>query len=275
MPTRSLSGTEARVVLALEAEGVEDVTLEELRRRANVSRGFARKLAHALVKKGWLHRVGRGRYLLSPSRYGPRPVPETDPLRLGSRFVSPYYFGFATAAELWGLFPQASRVYYIVTPRRGRTRWVAAAEFRRVTVAPGRFFGRRPIRRRGETVWVSDVERTVLDGLARPELSGGLAGVVQILDSAGAKLNWARLERYLRRLGSRALALRLGYLVERLGARTRPPRGWLERLRARPDEPYVPLGRAREFGRRGPHDRRWHVIRNVPEAVLLAEVDIR
>jgi hypothetical protein len=49
----------------------------------------------------------------------------------------------------------------------------------------------------------------------------------------------------------------------------------LTKLRARADDPYVPLGSPREFGRRGPHDPRWHVIRNVPTAVLKAEVDVR
>ncbi len=275
MDIRSLSRTEAKVVLALEAEGTTDLTLQGIRARAGVSPGFARKLAHELVGKGWLQRVGRGRYLLNPSRHGPDAIADTDPLRLGSRIATPYYFGYATAAELLGLLPQASRVYYVVTPQRGTSRWAHAARFRRVTVDPRRFFGLRPLRRRGETVFVSDLERTVLDCLARPELSGGMNGVVQVLESAGPRLRWSRLVRYLRRLGVRSLELRLGYLAESLQPTVKIPRAWRERARARPDEPYVPLGGAKEFGRRGPHDRRWHVVRNVPEALLRAEVDVR
>ncbi|MGA7923290.1 MAG: type IV toxin-antitoxin system AbiEi family antitoxin [Thermoplasmata archaeon] len=275
METRSLSRTEAKVVLSLEAEALEDLTLEGIRQRAGVSPGFARKIAHALVQKGWLQRVGRGRYLLNPSRHGPDAIPDTDPLRLGSRIVSPYYFGFATAAELLGLLPQASRLYYIVTPTHGHTRWAHAAQFRRITVAPARFFGYHAIERRGETITVSDRERTVLDCLARPEFSGGLGGVVKVLESAGARLHWTRMEHYVRRFGSRSLGLRLGYLVERYGTTARPPGGWLDRVRARRSEPYVPLGAPREFGRRGPRDPRWHIIRNVPEALLRAEVDVR
>jgi len=275
MRARSLSPTEAKVVLSLEAEGAVDVTLEGIRRRARVRAGFARKVAHGLVRKGWLQRVGRGRYLLNPSRHGPDAVPDTDPLRLGSRIVTPYYFGFATAAELLGVLPQLSRVYYLVTPRRGKARWAYAPQFRRVTVAPNHFFGVRRVERRGEVLAVSDLERTVLDCLARPELAGGLAGVVQILESAGRRLDWGRLDRYLARLGSRSLALRLGFLAESHASASRPPSGWVARSRARPDEPYVPLGSPKEFGRAGPHDPRWHVIRNVPDAVLRAEVDIR
>lgn len=275
METRSLSRTEAKVVLSLEEEGREDVSLREIRSRAQISRGFARKVAHDLVRKGWLQRVGRGRYLLNPSRHGPDAVPDTDPLRLGSRIASPYYFGYATAAELLGLLPQASRVYYVVTPKRGTSIRTRIARFRRVTVAPSRFFGVQTIVRRGQTLSVSDTERTVLDCLSRPELSGGLGGVVQVMASAGGRLNWSRLRQHLARLGSRSLTLRLGFLLEWLGPATHPPAGWLDHFRARPGEPYVPLGRPGEFGRRGPHDVRWHIIRNVPEALLRAEVELR
>ncbi len=275
MASRSLSRTEARVVLSLEAEGAELLTVDGVQRRAGVSRGFARKVAHGLVKKGWLQRVGRGRYLLNPARHGPDAVPDTDPFRLGSRIVSPYYFGYATAAELLGLLPQASRTYYIVTPKRNEVGWAHAARFRRVTVAPKRFFGFTRIERRGERIVVSDRERTVLDCLSRPQFAGGLGGGVQVIESAGRRLHWARLERYLRRLGSRSLSLRLGYLLENYGTTARPPAGWLDRWRARGDEPYFPLGAPAEFGRRGPHDARWHLIRNVPEELLRAEVDLR
>ncbi len=274
MRSRSLSPTEARVVLSLEAERADEVALADIRRRARASPGFARKLAHSLVRKGWLQRLGGGRYLLNPSQHGPEAVPDTDPLRFGRHLVAPYYFGFATAAELRGLLPQASRTYYLVSPRRSSARWHHAAEFRLVRTAPGHFFGFEPLQRRGETLVVSDTERTVLDCLARPEFAGGLPGVVRILESAGGRLDWARLDRYLIRLGSRSLARRLGFLAEALdvgGA----PRAWRQAHRATEDEPYVPLGAPRQFGRRGTRDRRWRIIGNVPEELLRAEVDLR
>jgi predicted transcriptional regulator of viral defense system len=273
--TRSLSAVEARVVLSLEADRREEVSLDSIQQRGRVSRGFARKLAHSLVAKGWLQRVGRGAYLLSPARHGPDAAPDTDPLRFGTRIARPYYLGFATAAELLGLLPQASRVYYVVTTARGRPRLVHAAQFRRVRVAPARFFGTRRIRRRGELVVVSDPERTILDCLERPDLGGGLGGVLRILESAGPRLDFERMDRYLARLGRRSLALRLGFLLEQLPSGARPPAARLRRWVARPTDPYVPLGAPNEFGRRGPHDARWHIIRNVPESLLHAEVDLR
>lgn len=275
METRSLSANEARVILSLEASRREEVSLDSVQQLAGVSRGYARKLAHTLVAKGWLQRVGRGEYLLIPARHGPGTGPDTDPLRFGARIARPYYFGFATAAELLGLLPQASRVYYVVTTARGASRLEHAAQFRRIRVSTHRFFGTRRMTRRGVRMVVSDVERTLLDCLARPDLAGGLGGVLRILESAGQRLDWPRLDQYLDRIGERSLALRLGFLVEQLPAGPRPPAAWLRRTIARPEEPFVPLGPPKEFGRRGPHDPRWHVIRNVPDSLLHAEVDVR
>jgi predicted transcriptional regulator of viral defense system len=275
MEVRSLSRTEAKVVLSLEAEGREETSLADIRSRSGVSPGFARKIAHDLVKKAWLQRVGRGRYLLNPGRHGPDAIADTDPFRLGSRIATPYYFGYATAGELLGLLPQASRVYYVVTTARGSSRTVHAARFRRVGISAGAFFGTREIVRRGVKLSISDVERTVLDCLERPEFCGGLGGAVRVLESAGPRLDWSRIEEYLARLKNRSLTLRLGYLAELLPTSVRIPAASRRRMLARPGEPYVPLGRTKEFGRRGPHDVRWHVVRNVPATSLLAEVDLR
>ncbi len=275
MIVRSLSPTEARVILALEEQGREELTLDAITELARVRRGFARKLAHGLVAKGWLQRVGRGRYLLNPSAYGPEAVPEGDPLRIGSRLVRPYYFGFATAAELWGWLHRPGRTYYVVTPTRSSVHVAGPATFRLVRLAPGRFFGLGTVERRRQRLVVSDPERTLLDCLARPELAGGLAGVAQLLARAKPSLSWARLQRHLRRLGNRSLARRLGYLVEVVRPSVRPPARWLRDLLPRPTEPWAALGPPRVHGRRGPRDRRWRLVLNVPARELLGEAEPR
>ncbi|MCI4337412.1 MAG: hypothetical protein L3K17_09570 [Thermoplasmata archaeon] len=78
----------------------------------------------------------------------------------------------------------------------------------------------------------------------------------------------------MNRFAERSLAARLGYLTERL-AMVEPPRAWSELARPRPSEGFVPLGSPSEFGRTGPRDARWHIVRNVPDSLLFAEVDVR
>jgi predicted transcriptional regulator of viral defense system len=275
MDSRSLSQTEAKVVLSLEEEGLDVVTVKELQRRAGVSPGFARKLAHELVRKGWLQRLRRGTYLLNPTKHGPDAVRDTDPLRIGSRMVEPYYFGFATAAELQGLLPQASRVYYIVTTGRAGPVGDDAIRFRYVRVTPKRFFGSNELVRRGVRLSVSDLERTVIDCLNRPEYSGGMAGVSHIIARAKPQLNWGRLAAYLERVGNRSLVQRAGFLLERVRPSVEVPNVWAHRLKVREGDPYVPLGPPKEYGRRGSRDDRWRVILNVSTAQLFSEGEFR
>ncbi|MGP8077879.1 MAG: type IV toxin-antitoxin system AbiEi family antitoxin domain-containing protein [Thermoplasmata archaeon] len=275
MLQRSLSSREARVILSLEAEGKEELSLDDVESRAGIRRGFARKLAHGLVRKGWIQRVGRGRYLLNPSRHGPDAVPDTDPLRLGSHIVRPYYFGYASAAQLWGFLLQAGPVYYIATPTRTSVRLAHPAQFRFVRVPLARFFGTREILRRGVKVRLSDPERTVIDCVDRPDLSGGLGGAVQVIARAKPRIVWPRLSGHLERMKNRSLSLRVGFLVEHVLPSLPPPRTWTDRWRARPNEPWVPLGPPRTYGRRGTHDPRWHIIQNVPDHVLFAEMERR
>lgn len=273
--SRSLSKTEARVILSLEAESKDLVTLEGIRQRAGVSPGFARKLAHDLANRGWLQRVRPGTYLLNPSRHGPDALPDTDPLRFGSHLAEPYYFGYATAAELHGLFPQASRIYYIVTTVRRAATGHSNSRFRLIRIDPSRFFGVGAIVRRGATLEVSDPERTVIDCLDRPELSGGMAGIAQIFALAKPQLNWERFGRYLDRFGNRSLIARAGFLAESVRPSLRPPAAWVRTSLPGRNDPFVPLGPPSVYGRRGERDGRWHIIRNVPETQLFAEAGTR
>lgn len=271
MDARSLSRTEARIVLPLEAERRESISLEEIRRLSGASPGFARKLAHSLVQKGWLQPLRRGAYLLNPSQHGPDRLPDADPLRWGSMLVVPYYFGYATAAELHGLLPQAGRLYYVVTPVRLAARNFGTSRFRFVRAGADRLFGTETVRRRGRELVVSDLERTVLDCVDRPSLSGGIGGVAHILGRAKTRLRWDRLRRYLERCDNASLCQRTGYLLERIRPSVSPPRAWVRAVLPTPSSPYVPLAPARSHGRIGARDPRWHVIRNVADPELFSE----
>ena len=65
-----------------------------------------------------------------------------------------------------------------------------------------------------EQVTVSDLERTILDGLARPDLCAGVSQVATGLWIRQDDFDWDRLAGYAQKLGRRSVAQRLGYLLE-------------------------------------------------------------
>ena len=68
-----------------------------------------------------------------------------------------------------------------------------------------------------EQVQVSDLEKTLLDCAARPQLCGGIAELAKGLWLRRQALDEERLVSHARRLQHRAAAMRLGFLLETYG----------------------------------------------------------
>lgn len=275
MESRSLSPNESRIILSLEADGREAVGIDDIQALGGVSRSYARKLAHDLARKGWLTRVGRGRYVVNPATMGPDAIPEMNPFRLGSHLVDPYYFGYSTAANLHGFLTQSPGTYNVVTPTDTRRSLNEPAAFNLVHIKRAKFFGGREATKYGARIRVSDREKTVLDCLDRPDLAGGIANAVQIIYHSKPGLDHDRLLSYVERMDNKSLAQRLGYLLESVRPEEPVPADFLDALRELAGESYIHLAPASRHGRKGRPESSWRVIVNVPDAELFGEVTVR
>jgi predicted transcriptional regulator of viral defense system len=63
---------------------------------------------------------------------------------------------------------------------------------------------------------VSDIERTLLDGLARPDLCGGIKEVVRGIWSMQKQIDWEKLIDYAKKYHIKAAIKRLGFILEML-----------------------------------------------------------
>jgi predicted transcriptional regulator of viral defense system len=68
----------------------------------------------------------------------------------------------------------------------------------------------------GERISVSDLERTIIDSLARPDLSGGVVEVATALQIGAERLDYEKLISYAERFENQAVIKRLGFLLELL-----------------------------------------------------------
>jgi predicted transcriptional regulator of viral defense system len=166
------------------------------------------------VDKGWLERIERGKYLIVPLEAGPDRVWTEDALVLAGHLVNPSMVAYWSALSHWNLTDQVPRITYVQTPARkeNRTPVVLGMRFRIVRVKEEKFFGGLTVRIAESPVQVTDPERTLIDCLDRPELSGGVAEVARALREG--EFDWKRATGYLRRFGSGAVVKRLGFLVE-------------------------------------------------------------
>jgi predicted transcriptional regulator of viral defense system len=266
---RTLSQNESKVVLDLEWRGQTTVTLGEIRAALACSEGYARFMAHQLVRKGWLERLRPGLYQLVPADRGREGVGDTNPLAAGAALISPYFFSFGTACTHHGLTEQVFSEVHLVTRTRRRPQVVRGKRYVFVPVPEERFFGFGEITVLGAAVQMATVERALADAVDRPRYAGGIGEVSRIVLRAGRRASWEALLDCLRRFGKSALVQRLGYLLElnRVEFSTEA----LAALRAlvRPSSK-VPLGPRDKWGLRGTLSAKWNVVENVPREVLLA-----
>ena len=191
-----------------------------------------RAVLSRLESKGWLERLERGKYMLVPLEAGTGREWSEDPLAIGT-FVAPSGgAAYWTAARHWGWTAQLPRTQFFITTRRRSSarKTILGVPFRFITLKPDRLFGIAEEWVGSLPIRVTDRERTVVDILDRPDLSGGIAEVSEVLTNAWRDIDATRLTEYVERFGSGTVPKRLGYLTELLAlqATKNQTRRWQE-----------------------------------------------
>ncbi len=266
---RTLSKNEAKIILDLEWQGKATVTLADLHKMLDGSEGYARYLAHRLVKKGWLERLRPGLFLLVPASRGRDGVADTNPLVAGAVLVSPYFFSFGTACTHHGLTEQRFSEIYLACRERRVGESIRGIRYVFVHVPEQQFFGFAEAHALGAPVQMATLERALLDAIARPRQSGGIGEISHIAMRAAPRISWDALVELARRWGSSALVQRLGYLLDLHGA-TMPEATRAELLAIIRPHSKIHLGSRRRWGTSGKLASPWNVVVNVPREVLFA-----
>jgi predicted transcriptional regulator of viral defense system len=266
---RTLSQSEAKVILDLEWRNQKTLTLADLSQMVGASDSYARYMAHRLVKKGWLERLRPGLFQLVPANRGREGVPDSNALAVGTALVQPYFFSFGTACTHHGLTEQVFTEAYVACQERRRSLVVRSKRYVFVYVPKRLFFGFGEVHVLGHPVHMATVERALLDALDRPRFAGGIGEVSRIVARASTKVSWKELLRLARRTNRSALVQRLGYLLD-LHQDELPPmvrRGLLKLVRPHNK---IFLGPRKKWGTSGKLVTPWNVVENIPRSVLIS-----
>jgi predicted transcriptional regulator of viral defense system len=128
------------------------------------------------------------------------------------------YLSHASAMDIHGMVTQPQLVVYVTSPAPMRGRTILGTEFRFVRCKRSDVFGTTEHWvDKQEKLVVSDIERTVVDGLKQPEHCGGVTEVAKGLSIRRTDVSAKKLVDYALRLGVGAVIRRLGYLMEAYG----------------------------------------------------------
>jgi predicted transcriptional regulator of viral defense system len=216
-PSRTLGQTEAKFLADLASQDKQVFTTEDARAVAGTTAHAVDLLIAKLIKKKWLIRLNRGVYLIVPLSAGEEAEYSENWFMVARYLIEPadYYLSHFSALEVHEMTTQPVLTVYISTPVRRIEKKIAGATYRFVTTKSADMWG-------SEAAWVtpgqkvlfSDLERTVVDCLDRPDLSGGIIEVASGIWAKRDEIDFDRLSSYVTRLGRKSVAKRLGFLLE-------------------------------------------------------------
>jgi predicted transcriptional regulator of viral defense system len=220
---KTLGPRAAQLVVMLHERGRLVFTLADVASITGLEKASARSFVRKLVERGIATRLRPGLYILVPFELGRAREYLGNPYVVARELMGGKagYLSQASAMDIHGMVTQPQLVVYVTSPAPMRGRTILGTEFRFVRCKRSDFFGTAEhwVDKR-EKVVVSDIERTVVDGLKQPEHCGGLTEVAKGLSMRRTEVSAKTLVDYALRLGVGAVVRRLGYLMEAYGIGT-------------------------------------------------------
>ena len=230
----------------------------------DASINFVRKL----VNRGIATRLKSGLFILVPFELCKERDYLGEPSIVAREIVAGkgYYLSHSTAMEIHQMVTQPQLVIYTSVLKPRRPVQVLGTQF--IHTPKKYFFGTMDHWvTKQEKIQVSDLEKTVIDGLKQPEYCGGLTEVAKGLWMQHQSLNHERLMEYAQKTDVGAVTRRLGFLLElyQIGQDKD-----LEALRKILTDTYARLDPL--LPAEGKFTRRWRLQLNVSQEELLAVV---
>jgi len=253
----------SKLLSNVSAEKKEVFTIKDAEDASKTKGLRLRKLLYSLTKNKWIKRIERGKYLILPLESGLHANYGADPYTLARKLVSPYYVGFLSALNYYGITEQISRTTFIATTKPKRPLHFQVQDYRFVRLPEKRFFGITEEWIGQFKFNISDREKTLIDCLFLPKYSGGLTEVVKAFRS---KLDFDKLYGYATEMDDLAALKRLGYILDTLKIKTSITKKLLKKVKGG----YCLLDTGGP--KTGPKNKKWKIIENISKEELMVEL---
>lgn len=251
------SAVGTRIVRHLAGTGQKIFTVKEAReaaRELGIRDDYVIEILHHLLQEGWVIRLKRGIYAMSPEAgFGPAP----HEFIIAMALVHPCAISHWTAMRYHHLTQQIPNTIFAITPAGTSVpRSLSGGPYHFVRVKKEHYFGIETIWVDEARVQITDLERTLLDGLATPQYCGDFREVLHAFKMAKTKIGIEKIIEYALQLPVSVIK-RLGLILDTLGL---PKKKLLPLLR-------VPISSYRKFDPTGPlsgpYNAKWKIQENL------------
>lgn len=258
---KTLGPRSAQLITALYDRRQSTFTAADAGEITGLAPAATRQLLQKARQRGLVTRLKPGLYNLVPFDLGRVAEHVDSPWLIAQRMAGEdaWFLSHASALELHRMATQPNFTVYTSCTRRIRPQSAGGYSFRFVELRQDQVFGvMKHWVDKERFVMVSDVERTIIDGLRHPAFVGGITEVAKGLWMKREQINLPRLVDYARRIEVGAVVRRLGYLLEHYGL---ADEATLDGLRAMLTATYQRLDPL--FPAEGPFIARWRLQLNV------------
>lgn len=262
MKAKTISINDSILFEHLQRENKSFFTIEEAYKcLSNQTPDAIRKQLSRMVKKGLLLRISGGLFNIIPfEQNAENYFPNWH--QLAEALVQPneYYIGFYSAMDIHGLVTQPSMVEQVVTKKRvsPKKRVIKKVRFEIITLADKRFFGYKKHWIDDFTkIYCSDLEKTIVDCLYKPNYSGGITEIVKALYKSKDKIDTKKLEDYVLKYDSQVVMKRLGFILNKLQIFPNIQESLINKL----SQSYERLDPS--LAKHGINDPKWKIVDNI------------
>ena len=220
-----------------------------------------RELLSDMTKRGLLMRIKDGVYYIIPYEENAETfMPDWHILVKYLVKDANHYIGYYSALQIHNLITQPSLKEQIVVAKQIRPSEIKIKDitFQFIYHNESHFFGEKK-------TWIdnfnkvscSDIEKTIIDCLFKPDYAGGIVEVAEALYSTKEKLDYKKLLEYTIKFDSQAVIKRLGYILELFEIETEI----IKELQKLKTASYVVLDT--ELPKTGKRNSRWSIQQNL------------
>jgi len=236
----------------------------------NSSSNALKELLSVMVKRGLLMRLKKGLYYIIPyEKDADSFMPDWHIVASHLTKENEYYIGYYSALQIHNLITQPSLKEQIVVPKQIRPSKIKIknVDFQFIYHNKKHFFGSKKI-------WIdsynkvlcSDLEKTIIDCLFKPDYAGGIVEIAKAIHNSKENIQFDKLLEYAERFQSKAVIKRLGFLLELLEIKT----NIIPKLRKLKTASYVLLDT--ELPKSGKLISRWSIQQNLETETIKSAI---
>ncbi len=234
------------------------------------SKDSVKRMLGNMTKRGLLMRIKDGLYYVIPFEQDPETfMPDWHLLSQYLVGDAGYYIGYFSALQIHSLTTQPNLKEQIVVNKQIKpsTLSVKGVPFQFIYHNEEHFFGNKK-------TWIdsfnkvqcSDLEKTFIDCLFKPQYAGGITEIAKAIHKSKDKIDYPKLLDYAKRFNSQAVIKRLGFLLELLEIEN-PVIDKLQKLRT---NSFVALEPS--YPKEGKTIFRWAIQQNIDSNSILSPI---